>query len=59
MVGYLLLEQYKSNALLPPGDFWIQDLQHQPNSAGVGFDDFGSRYQFVYFTAADRAAGPG
>jgi len=57
VVGYYLLQQYKSNGLLPPGDFYVLDLQESPNAAGVGFSDFGVRYQMVYLTKEETING--
>lgn len=50
VINYLLLEQYKAYVELPQGDFVVLDLEQNPATGGITFNNFGFRYQLVFFT---------
>jgi len=48
--NYQLLRQYRSYAELPDGDFLLWDLEQNPITGEITFDNFGRRYQLLFFT---------
>jgi len=52
---YKLLSTYRAIVGLPPGEFWIYDTLQDNSSGAVDWDNFGTRYQLIYSSAADVA----
>ncbi len=50
VINYSLLDQYIALATLPKGKFMLWDLEKNPITGGVTFDNFGRRYQLIFFT---------
>lgn len=50
VINYFLLEQYKAYENLPKGDFKLWDIQLDPTTGGLTFDNFGRRYQLFFLT---------
>lgn len=48
--SYLMLQQYRAYADLPQGDFLLMDLEDSPETGLVTFDNFGKRYQLIFFS---------
>ena len=57
VIEYLLLTQYKHIADLPKGNFILLDLESNPSTGGVTFDNLGRRYQLVFFSNKEIEAG--
>lgn len=55
--NYRLLKQYKAYNTLPDGELILWDLEQDSVNSGVTFDNFGSRYQLLFFTSAEIEAG--
>lgn len=51
--NYLLLDQYKYLPGLPPGDFFLFDLNQIPENEQPDFDNLGKRYQLLYIIEAE------
>lgn len=54
---YLLLEQYRAYENLPAGDFILWDLNQDSTDDNVTFDNFGERYQLLFFSDDEIEAG--
>lgn len=52
---YLLLKSHRAAIPQLPGDLVLVDLEGNPASSGVTFDNFGVRYVLMYFTAGELA----
>ena len=50
VINYSLLDQYRYMTTLPKGEFILWDLEQNPSTGGLGFDNFGKRYQLLFFT---------
>lgn len=50
VANYQLLLQYKAMAELPKGDFIMMDLESSPQTGPVTFDNYGTRYQLIFFS---------
>lgn len=50
VINYELLLQYEAYDNLPKGEFILWDLEKNPKTGGVTFDNFGRRYQLIFFT---------
>lgn len=48
--SYLLIRQYNAIPNLPKGDFYIVDLNDDPDTGNVSFDEFGKRFQLIFYT---------
>ncbi len=57
VVNYFLLAQYRAYINLPEGDFIFWDLNQIPEDGGVTFDNFGDRYQLIFFTDDEIESG--
>lgn len=57
VINYQLLRQYKAIEGIPKGDFILHDLEKDDVNSGVTFDNFGIRYQLVFFTNEEIEAG--
>jgi len=55
--NYPLLRQYRAYAALPAGGFILWDLNQDPISGEVTFDNFGTRYQLLFFTQEEIESG--
>lgn len=55
VVDYPLLLTYRSLLTLPPGEFFMVDLEGLGEEAGR--DTLGTRFQLLYYDAAEVAAG--
>lgn len=54
--NYRLLEQYRAYAALPDGDFVVWDLNQNPITGGITFDNMGKRYQLLFFSSEEIGA---
>jgi hypothetical protein len=50
---YSLLKQYRAVEGLPPGEFILADAEDDPLSGPMGFENFGTRYQLLYFNRSE------
>ena len=51
--NYLLLDQYRYLQGLPPGDFFLFDLNQIPENEQPDYNSLGKRYQLLYITEAE------
>lgn len=56
-INYALLYQYRAIEGIPDGEFILWDLEKDPISGGVTFDNFGRRYQLLFFTSEELESG--
>lgn len=55
--NYSLLKQYIAVTNIPPGEFFLTDLDEDPATGPLDYDTFGERYQLLYYTAAELTSG--
>lgn len=55
--SYSLLKQYKAYENLPKGEFILWDIEQNPAGSNVTFDNYGKRYQLLFFTDEEILAG--
>ena len=57
VINYVLLNQFQYMADLPKGEFFVMDLEQNPSTGGITFDNFGERYQLLFYTDEEIASG--
>ena len=48
--SYLLIQQFRATANIPDGDFLLIDLERDPATSDVTFENLGVRYILAYIT---------
>lgn len=56
VINYPLLNQYIAYNL-PEGNFILWDLEQNPSTGGVTFDNFGKRYQLIFLSNEELTSG--
>ncbi len=57
VINYSLLQQYEAIETLPKGDFILWDVEQNPIIGGVTVDNYGVRYNLLFFTNEELASG--
>ena len=57
VVNYSLIRQYPAIQELPKGEFILFDLEANDQTGGVTIENFGRRYQLLFFTDEEIEAG--
>lgn len=48
--AYFLATQFEATPNMPSGDFLLADIESNPITGGVTFDNFGTRYILIFYT---------